>query len=75
MSKNRLIEPNAKKALEQMKHEIANELGTENIPIATQNGEATSRQYGFYGGPVGGAMTKKLVEMGERQLMNQNKNK
>ncbi len=75
MANNRLVEPNAKKALEQMKLEIANELGTNDIPIPTQKGEMTSRQYGFYGGPVGGAMTKKLVEMGERELMNQNKNK
>lgn len=75
MAKNRLIEPNAKKALEQMKLEIANELGTNDVVIPTSKGEATSRQYGFYGGPVGGAMTKKLVEMGERELMNQNQNK
>lgn len=74
MSKNRLIEPNAKKALDQMKHEIASELGTESVTIPIKNGEASSRQYGFYGGSIGGTMTRILVEMGERQLINQNKN-
>lgn len=68
------IDPNARKALSQMKHEIASELGLENMGIPTQSGEMTSREYGFYGGPVGGAMTKKLVEMGENALINQSKN-
>lgn len=47
---------NARKALDNLKLEIANEL----------NAEVT------YAGKVGGTMTRKLVEMGEKQLVNDN---
>lgn len=50
---------NARKALDDMKLEIANEL---NITLTNV-------------GKVGGTMTKRLVEMGQRQLVEDEKNK
>lgn len=55
--------PEAKAALNQMKLEIANELGLSNYEAADK-GNLTARQNGY----VGGYMTKKLVEMAERQM-------
>lgn len=54
---------NAKPALNSLKTEVANELGLSNYEM-TDKGNLTSRQNGY----VGGYMTKKLVEMAERQL-------
>ena len=55
--------PEAKAALNQMKLEIANELGMTDYQTADK-GNMTARQNGY----VGGYMTKKLVEMAEKQL-------
>ena len=55
--------PEAKAALNQMKLEIANELGMANYD-AVDKGNLTARQNGY----VGGYMTKKLVEMAEKQM-------
>ena len=52
-----------KKAVEQMKYEIANELGVKMGP------DASSRS----NGRVGGEITKRLVKMGEQQLNKSNK--
>ena len=54
---------NAKPALNSLKTEVANELGLSNYGM-TDKGNLTARQNGY----VGGYMTKKLVEMAERQL-------
>ena len=54
---------NAKPALNSLKTEIANELGLSNYE-QTDKGNLTARQNGY----VGGYMTKRLVEMAERQL-------
>ncbi|MBQ4649994.1 MAG: alpha/beta-type small acid-soluble spore protein [Firmicutes bacterium] len=54
---------NAKPALNNLKTEVANELGLSNYDQADK-GNLTARQNGY----VGGYMTKKLVEMAERQL-------
>ena len=54
---------NAKPALNSLKPEVANELGLSNYE-QTDKGNLTARQNGY----VGGYMTKKLVEMAERQL-------
>ena len=48
---------NARKALEEMKLEIANELNIQLTDVAK----------------VGGAMTKKLVEIGQKQLVEDSK--
>ncbi len=60
---NRIVVPEARAALDQMKLEIANELGMTNYS-STDKGNLTSRQNGY----VGGYMTKKLVESAQNQL-------
>ena len=62
-SNNRQVVPEAKAALNQMKLEIANDLGMANDD-AVDKGNLTARQNGY----VGGYMTKKLVEMAEKQM-------
>ena len=54
---------NAKPALNNLKTEVANELGMANYEQADK-GNLTARENGY----VGGYMTKKLVEMAEQQL-------
>lgn len=65
---NRTVVPEAKAALNQMKLEIANELGMSNYQ-QVDKGNLTARENGY----VGGYMTKKLVEMAEQQLSGQQK--
>ena len=60
---NRTAVPEAKQALNQMKLEIANELGMFDYQ-QVDKGNLTARQNGY----VGGYMTKKLVEMAEQQM-------
>ena len=60
---NQKVVPQAKQALNQMKLEIANELGMNNYQ-QMDKGNLTARQNGY----VGGYMTKKLVEMAEQQM-------
>ena len=62
-SNNRQVVPEARAALNQMKLEIANELGMSNYETIDK-GNLTARQNGY----VGGYMTKKLVEMAEKQM-------
>ncbi|MGL5641472.1 MAG: small, acid-soluble spore protein, alpha/beta type [Paraclostridium sp.] len=65
---NQKAVPEAKTALKQMKLEIANELGMSDYETADK-GNMTARQNGY----VGGYMTKKLVEMAEKQMSGQQK--
>ena len=60
---NRQVVPEAKAALNQMKLEIAGELGMSNYENIDK-GNLTARQNGY----VGGYTTKKLVEMAEKQM-------
>lgn len=60
---NRIVVPEARAALNQMKLEIANELGMSDYNT-TDKGNLTSRQNGY----VGGYMVKKLVESAQNQL-------
>ena len=60
---NKLIVPGSKQALDNMKYEIARELGI------TLGADTSSR----LNGTVGGEMTKRLVEMG-KGLKNSNYN-
>lgn len=60
---NRIVVPEARQALNQMKTEIANELGLSNYE-AQDKGNLSSRQNGY----VGGYMTKRLVEMAQQSL-------
>ena len=60
---NKTAVPQAKQAWNQMKLEIANELGMADYQ-QVDKGNLTARQNGY----VGGYMTKKLVEMAEQQM-------
>ncbi|NMA87143.1 MAG: alpha/beta-type small acid-soluble spore protein [Tissierellia bacterium] len=60
---NAILVPEAKQALNQMKLEIASELGLSNYE-AMDKGNLPSRQNGY----VGGTMTKRLVEMAQKSL-------
>ena len=62
---NRVVVPEAKGALNQMKYEIASELGI-NLKKG-YNGDLPSRQAGY----IGGYMTKRLIEQAERAMSNQ----
>ena len=59
---NRVVVPEAKGALDQMKYEIASELGI-NLKQG-YNGDLPSRQAGY----IGGYMVKRLVEQAERSM-------
>ena len=58
MNRNKLVVPGSKQAVEQMKYEIARELGI------TLGADTSSR----LNGTVGGEMTRRLVRLGEQQL-------
>lgn len=60
---NKIVVPEARAALNQMKLEIANELGLANYD-SIDKGNLTSRQNGY----VGGYMVKRLVETAQNQL-------
>lgn len=60
---NKLIVPGSKQALENLKYEIARELGI------TLGSDTTSR----LNGSVGGEMTKRLVELGKQYYNNVSK--
>lgn len=59
----KIVVPEAKMALNQMKIEIANELGIANYDNIDK-GNLTARQNGY----VGGYMVKKLIEQAKKNL-------
>ena len=61
---NKIVVPEAKEALNRMKLETASELGITGYE-SIDKGELTSRDNGY----VGGYMTKKLVQMGQNNLI------
>lgn len=60
---NKLVVPEARQALNQMKTEIASELGMANYETMDK-GNLTARDNGY----VGGYMTKRLVEQAQRNM-------
>jgi len=62
-SSNQLVVPQATQALDQLKYEVAQELGIA-IPQDGYYGNMTSRDTGS----IGGGITKRLVQMAEQQL-------
>lgn len=60
---NTLLVPQAKAALNQMKFEVAQELGISFQPNG-YNGNLLTRDAGF----IGGNITKRLVQIAEQQL-------
>lgn len=62
-NRNKVLVPEARQALNQMKLEIANELGITNYN-GIDKGELPSRVNGY----VGGNMVKKLVQQAQSQM-------
>jgi len=60
---NQLVVPQARAALEQMKFEVAQELGIQ-LPQDGYYGNMTSRDMGS----IGGSITRRLVQMAQQQL-------
>ena len=60
---NKLVSNNSKQVIENLKYEIANELGI------NLGADTSSR----LNGTVGGEMTKRLVELGKKYYQNTNK--
>ncbi|MCF6460620.1 alpha/beta-type small acid-soluble spore protein [Clostridium sp. Cult3] len=63
------LDPNAIEALNEMKLEIAKELGISEDFMNNNNVNPATNI--FTAGPVGGLMTRRLVEMGEKQLIDE----
>jgi len=66
MSRRPLV-PEAKKALDKIKTEYANEIGMKYND--GYKGDSSSELNGHIGGPIGGAMVKKMVEAYEKNLI------
>ena len=66
MSKNKVVVPEARGALDKFKMEAASEVGV-NLKQG-YNGDLTSREAGY----VGGYMVKRLIEQAEHQMAGQN---
>lgn len=54
--------------LNQMKYEIASEMGYDHIKIPG-GGDFPSRDIGVFAGPVGGVIVKDLITAGEKALL------
>ncbi|MBO8171708.1 MAG: alpha/beta-type small acid-soluble spore protein [Bacillaceae bacterium] len=61
-SRNKLVFPGSRQALDQLKFEIAQEFGVELGP------DTTSRA----NGSVGGEMVKRMVQLAEQSMLDQN---
>ncbi|MCM3627105.1 alpha/beta-type small acid-soluble spore protein [Paenibacillus glycanilyticus] len=62
-NRNNLLVPGARAALEQLKFEIAQELGIQ-LPADGYYGNMTTRDMGS----IGGSITKRLVQLAEQQI-------
>ena len=71
--RKRPVFENAREALEQLKEEMAAELGVDGsqLDIGDLPSRSIGHYGGIYGGKIGGQMTKRLIEMGERELTGQ----
>lgn len=65
--RNSLVVPGAENFIQKFKNEIAAELGVENYD-QIDKGALPARVHGM----IGGTMTKRLIEMGEKYLAQQN---
>jgi hypothetical protein len=63
MAKNSLVVPQASHALDQLKFEIAQELGIQLSPDG-YNGNLTT----YNAGKIGGSITRRLVQIAEQSL-------
>lgn len=69
----KLVDNNARMALNQMKMEFSNEIGA-NMNKVEDGANLTSESIGGMCGAVGGMMTRKLIEMGEKELISRYNN-
>ena len=60
---NRIVNPQAREALDKFKYEVANEVGLPDYD-SIDKGNLTARE----NGKVGGNMTKKLIQYAENQM-------
>lgn len=63
-SRNSLVVPQSAQALEQLKFEVAQELGIQ-IPADGYYGQMLTRETGS----IGGQITRRLIQMAEQQLV------
>ncbi|PJI06792.1 MULTISPECIES: alpha/beta-type small acid-soluble spore protein [Clostridium] len=66
MSRRPLV-PEAKKGLEKLRAEYAKEIGGD-FKSKAQTPNGSEKLNGFIGGPVGGLMTKKMIESVEKKM-------
>ncbi|MCX7843483.1 MAG: alpha/beta-type small acid-soluble spore protein [Clostridia bacterium] len=69
--RNKLLVPEAKEAMNKFKMECAREIG--HLQYVKENndhykGDVPSKVNGLQGGPIGGQMVKKMIQMAENQL-------
>lgn len=69
-NRNRLVNPNAKAAMESLKYEVAHDLGLDDDIKERGYAEMTTREVG----KIGGNMVKKMIEIAEDQLANNQNN-
>lgn len=69
-SRNQLVVPQANQALDQLKYEVAQELGI-SIPQDGYYGNMATRDTGT----IGGNITRRLVQIAEQQLSGQAQSK
>ena len=76
LAKNKKVAPEAKRAIQRLKIETAEEIGV-NLSNKRDMGDFTSNQIGQMAktGRLGGHMTKKMVESAKNGLVNKNKPK
>jgi hypothetical protein len=60
---NQLVVPQARSAMEQLKYEVAQELGIQ-LPADGYYGNMTTRDMGS----IGGFITRRLIQIAEQQL-------
>ena len=64
--------PDAREALNKFKMECAQEIGMTQFTKENNDhykGDLSSKQNGQEGGPIGGQMTKKMIEMAQNSMM------
>ncbi|NEZ49228.1 alpha/beta-type small acid-soluble spore protein [Clostridium botulinum] len=64
---NKPLVPSAKNKLDKLKNEYANELGVQFNK--GYQGNTSSKLNGYTGGPIGGLMTKKMIEAVEKTMI------
>lgn len=71
MSRKTPLVPQSREALNRFKMECAKEIGR--LQFVRENndhykGDVTARQNGLEGGPIGGQMVKRMIEIAEKML-------